>query len=74
MIPHDLQRFIRIGLLDGFAGLDLVDPAYRAFQDQVFLLQSGEEAGQDAAYIIHRHFAGVVPALIAVQVPAEIIG
>ena len=66
MISHDLQRFIRIGFLDGFAGFDLVDPAHRAFQDQVFLLQPGEEAGQDATNIVHRHLAGVVSTLIAV--------
>ena len=74
MIPHDFQRFIRIGFFYGFASLDLMNPAHRTLQDQIFILQPGKEAGQDAADVVHCDFAGVVAALITVQISAQIVG
>ena len=68
VIAHELQRFIRVGLLDGFPRLHLVNPPYRTFHDVILIFQPGEEGGKHPADIVQRHLADRTALLVGIQV------
>ena len=73
-IPHHPHGLIGIGFLDGLVGADFVHSPNVAFENIVFLLQSGKKAGKTAADIVDVATAAPAVLLIVHQILAQIIG
>ena len=73
IIPHLLQRFVRVGFFDNLGGLYFVDPADRAFYDVILILQPRIEGGQNATDVIDCHLAGFPLHLVCSQILPNVI-
>ena len=71
-ITHQLQCLVSVGVFDQLRGFYFMNPPYRAFQDEIFILKPRKEAGQYAPDIVNRHLAGLSLRLVGSQIFAEV--
>ena len=74
VIPHHFNGFVRNHFFDHSFGLDLMDAPHRAFQNIIFFLKPGEEAGYISSDIINCNLAAIVDLLVIHQVTSHLIG